>query len=839
MSRLLLLLTLALGAPAALALDCLDYRTAPPSLLLASHLMPDAVRLVAADGDHLCWAGGTGTAPATRLHWYRTGTDGSLDELGMYDLQRNGVSYLPNHLDAAGSRVVVGDALGGWQVISFSEPDSPRLEWEVPTGTTIGGPVLWGERLLVPTATGLEILDLIEGGAPVRLALVTLDPDSACWDQIGQARVAVSGNRCWVIACCGTWDWWEPFLVTVDLSAPAAPVVGPPLHLGYAGDVAFFRSLVADGDRAMAALTVRRYNVRAPNYYDFHEARFFELGAAGLPVERRAANISRAGDVGLAAGRAWAAESATMRYFEHRDGNWDIRETVATCGHPRLAISDGLVWTGYGGELRVWSPGIPPSSPLLSVAYWPQDQSCVQLYAVGQRLYSLNASLFADYFYNYSWDFQELDTTDPRRLNASPGFGGIYPYQFWYCVVGSHAYTTSGICDLATHMRVNAQAPVVIGGTGNALFAWEEPDRLATWDATDPAHPVRHASFFAIDGYYWTPSPMAAASGHAVFTHGDTLISADVTAPLDPLVVDRLVLPGSQVRNLALSDGLLCVTDGRGLQLVNLDTGGHLTARGSVAVAPGGLGGLAVDGHLVYATTYSGGRLQVYDITDPEQPTLIAEPGAFGDQPFLHGELLYLAGPLVSALRRQCSPSVPVALTDLNLVWRDGAARLSWRLDTALAAVRVLARADGREWIVPWSVGSDGNVAIDTRAPRGATVGYLIQLRQDDGQWWTLAEQALEIPAAALALASPVPNPFNPATTLAFSVDAAGPVTMTVVDAAGRVVRTLVRERREAGDHEVIWRGDDDAGRPVAAGTYFVRLVTARGERVVKAALVK
>ena len=44
-----------------------------------------------------------------------------------------------------------------------------------------------------------------------------------------------------------------------------------------------------------------------------------------------------------------------------------------------------------------------------------------------------------------------------------------------------------------------------------------------------------------------------------------------------------------------------------------------------------------------------------------------------------------------------------------------------------------------------------------------------------------------------------------------------------------RLVRTLLNESLEAGHHDVIWTGKDQAGRPVASGAYFYRLRAADG----------
>jgi len=72
-----------------------------------------------------------------------------------------------------------------------------------------------------------------------------------------------------------------------------------------------------------------------------------------------------------------------------------------------------------------------------------------------------------------------------------------------------------------------------------------------------------------------------------------------------------------------------------------------------------------------------------------------------------------------------------------------------------------------------------------------------------------------------------VPNPFNPATDIKFSLPRQADVSLRLYDVSGRLVRSLLGETMTAGAHEVRWNGRDDSGRSVASGTYFARLVVA------------
>lgn len=67
------------------------------------------------------------------------------------------------------------------------------------------------------------------------------------------------------------------------------------------------------------------------------------------------------------------------------------------------------------------------------------------------------------------------------------------------------------------------------------------------------------------------------------------------------------------------------------------------------------------------------------------------------------------------------------------------------------------------------------------------------------------------------------PNPLVRNSVIAFDLPAARFVRMRIFDASGRVAKTLVEGSLPAGRHHRSWEGVDDAGRPVAAGIYFVR----------------
>ena len=72
------------------------------------------------------------------------------------------------------------------------------------------------------------------------------------------------------------------------------------------------------------------------------------------------------------------------------------------------------------------------------------------------------------------------------------------------------------------------------------------------------------------------------------------------------------------------------------------------------------------------------------------------------------------------------------------------------------------------------------------------------------------------------------PNPFNPTTNIRFALPQESNVVLTVYDALGRQVRTLVNENRPAGYQEVVWDGRNASGAQVASGMYIYSITAGR-----------
>jgi minor extracellular serine protease Vpr len=88
-------------------------------------------------------------------------------------------------------------------------------------------------------------------------------------------------------------------------------------------------------------------------------------------------------------------------------------------------------------------------------------------------------------------------------------------------------------------------------------------------------------------------------------------------------------------------------------------------------------------------------------------------------------------------------------------------------------------------------------------------------------------------------LAQNFPNPFNPSTTIRYSVPVQSQIRLRVFDLIGREVASLVDQQQGVGSYSVNWSGADNLGVPLSSGVYFYRLESAGQQLTRKMILLK
>jgi len=757
----------------------------------------------------------------------------------------------------AGDTVVLAFAGVGLQVLVFSPPAPPFVTAEIATGSWVGDLALQGDHVFVANGdAGVRILDISEPWAPQEVAslpvggaraLDLVDGRLAVASAHGQVRLydVTAPAQPELLATLATDFDFADIALAGDLAYGAAHRDGGhvlSLQLGGPGEPAILDDLaVGDQVNAVAAVADRLlvgYHDRTLDLLDISDPAAL-ADAGDLPL------VTHCWDIHVAGDRAYLA-----------------------CG-----------WDGY----KVADVADPHAVELVALAY---TDDTVASWVDGATAFVADGDEGLRIF----------DVSSPPNLHqlAHHGTGGL-PSDV--TATDTHAFVLSEtegliVLETADHTGHEAVATLHLPGTpvdadlaGSLLYvAAEMGGGVSIVDVSDPGAP--HVAGAIPSGHFRT---VLVHAGHLYAgLHADRLRVYSLASPTQPQLVAELELTGP--RGLAAAgDRLYVADDSAGLTILGIADpaspivlGGHDT--------PGYARDVAVRGTMAYVADWDGG-LQVIDCTDPAAPVLTDahDPGGQLQRVVLSPGHVYAAGGGVGL--------VAFAMAEEGLVTPAGTFGTPYLVDVAFTGgyvyavdtsrgifvlhpeqevsaepVTLRARAEGGCRVLAWSgvgplgegcvlqlvrMAADGGEAVvhreaaggrpwtgcgtarDCEAVRGGVARYRLELACRGGRVSILATVACRVEAADLTLGPAEPNPFNPATTIAFRLDGPGRVQLTVHDVAGRRVATLVDGELAGGEQRVVWDGRGQGGAEMASGAYFVRLRTGGGVRASKVLLVR
>jgi hypothetical protein len=242
-----------------------------------------------------------------------------------------------------------------------------------------------------------------------------------------------------------------------------------------------------------------------------------------------------------------------------------------------------------------------------------------------------------------------------------------------------------------------------------------------------------------------------------------------------------------------------------------------------------GLGALAVKGTYMNHTLISGDQRTITGVASPQVLPVNPLPPA----PWL--------GPAESFYANGGCPSI----NDFDVPGQTGLSRVAHKYNNAstgpnasLSQWRVNAVGDTARFFLA-GFGFDFIADDDTVAPPD----YAPHLRELLRWFQNEIGDPIGIDPIAFEnrLDNNYPNPFNPTTTIKYSVAEPGHVSLRIYNAAGQLVRTLVNQEKAPvqGGFSVDWNGLSNTGQPVASGVYFYQLTANNFSQTKKMVLLK
>jgi len=169
----------------------------------------------------------------------------------------------------------------------------------------------------------------------------------------------------------------------------------------------------------------------------------------------------------------------------------------------------------------------------------------------------------------------------------------------------------------------------------------------------------------------------------------------------------------------------------------------------------------------------------------------------------------------------------------------EDAVELSWEIvsDEEVLGFKVYRLVEGAP--ASEDLTSGGLIAAHARTyrdegvARGYTYAYTLAVSLTGGSEVRSQTVTAKTEGYAFALHQNAPNPFNPTTTISFTLPEEARAALVIYDVNGRSVKTLADDVVGEGYHERVWDGTDQSGSHVGSGVYFCRL-TAGGRTLTR-----
>ncbi|HOX27108.1 MAG TPA: FlgD immunoglobulin-like domain containing protein [Candidatus Krumholzibacteria bacterium] len=589
---------------------------------------------------------------------------------------------------------------------------------------------------------------------------------------LGSTPVSLAEDLVAVDGC--VWVCADHSLVVFDVADPAAPIPVDTLAIHYP------QRAIRDGDVVWVGGGSALVAISAAD--PAQPAVLSEL-APGLDW----AQLALAGDYLFAAVGAWG-----LRIFDVADpGAPAVSGNLDTGFGVGVAVADGVAYVADSDALVVCDVADPAAPHELRRL--PMQLSD-QVWLEGDRLYTGGEYL------------RVLDglAADPpplgsRRFLAGTGYGAavtgtvalVAAYDGGLHVLDVSDPTAPGL--FPTIPLTDWVSDVAVDADGNVYAAAWRYDGVHVLDVADPHSPLEI-------GFLPTPAHVIealAVAGDRLYLAtgmgGADLVVADIADPTQPAVAATANTPYSGEAVAGDGDLIALGCTSSHLVLFTFAAPGSLLMRGELAFAGRMVAGVAVTGKTVYVAIDGYGAfpsgVAVVDAADPDAPVAVGFVETVG-RPFrvaAHDGWVYLTGEAVHVIDAR-DPAAPVVVASLHTDYD----------------CRAVAVGSGR------LVAADEYANVTVSLPQCVGVTDVAPARS---------------PRAAAVLLSPYPNPCNPQAVIAFTLAAPGPARLTLHDARGRLVARLCDATVAAGRHAFTWTGRDAAGRTVASGIYFARLV--------------
>jgi hypothetical protein len=393
---------------------------------------------------------------------------------------------------------------------------------------------------------------------------------------------------------------------------------------------------------------------------------------------------------------------------------------------------------------------------------------------------------------------------------------------------------------------------------------------IRTLDISNPSQPVLTGEYVTdyLPRYIVANNDM----GYVINGYGK-IFPVDITNQSDPVAASEISTSQRAIK-MAVSGEYAYIAGDSGLQIFNINNFDSLNMVGSFHTVEAVLG-LAVSGSYAYLASHSQG-LQVINIDDPANPERVRRYQFSACDIKVVGDYAYLIGGGKLFIMNIENKVVPIMLSQTYIDDRINSLAIKgsyayvggypyftildisdpatphivytyptdkWATETKISgSFLYLANHDSGIDIFDISNPTNPTLVSNYYLP-GCTnnIYYYNDLCYvaNDYSMVILRINPMGIDDSSskpnsFSLSPNYPNPFNAQTTISYSLDQPGPVSIAVYNVLGQKIATLLNGIEQAGEHKLVW----DA-RDIPSGAYFARLETSDRSQSIKMTVVK
>lgn len=193
--------------------------------------------------------------------------------------------------------------------------------------------------------------------------------------------------------------------------------------------------------------------------------------------------------------------------------------------------------------------------------------------------------------------------------------------------------------------------------------------------------------------------------------------------------------------------------------------------------------------------------------------------------------------------------SVTQVADTFNIIWSDTSSMAATCMCWFDLKATLINLPIGTYWAKTWvgTVMNDSFPNVDsvfTGAVQFSVDGAVLRDTVESNTWQSSCHsyQSVDpdfIPSTYALNISNYPNPFNPTTSIRYSIPEMTAVSLTIYNQLGYEVNTLVNTQQSGGDYEIQWNGTDAAGRHLSSGVYLCQVRAAGFSKTVKLVFLK